>query len=792
MGNLDFLLQKKGDRQWGTAHKTELKLKSGNYRIAAKGDTSIDVAVTITFEGDDGAGNPLVKTQTRAKRTNARGLLAILPFTNLRPGQWTITCQSLDAANPWEKSLELSIFEAIAKPKNFRPLPLPPNPNLFSFEGSLSLSPDATSTPIGADTEESVLERSLAKLLATGNDALSADALRSVVESNFQDLDEQASEDEDTEDWSDTQTAAGLLQGSLQELEELLQQELEPIWQEMDWAAKQQAAIASNEPVVVDPPCIAIRLSQNLVTWQQGQPVIVTGELQDIEPIPALYQNALAHLKLRLTLINPQNAQQQVTVEQEITPPTFPQSFRQVLAIDPDWHTLAVIGEIVLMADVHPAVIFATQSFHLVADYQAIAAQIKLPEVPPEDEALLQGDASTLSVPNPVIIAETVSRSEGGSSILPPKLKTNGGQGAIAPELPAFMQTPKRSDDGIGEAVLEDNPRDEQAEQKSVPALPGGDRPIAFTDLTTTPQSGTPKSESAEPEIPYPFVYEPEEPTSEESAPQPTVEETPEDNADLDWNSRFFQRLNTMATEVGDSSWLEEPNAPEPSAPESVVILQNDVMVTKPLMAMPVDLDGAEPTAASPTDREVVVEAEPSRQTMEIVVDSLWDEQEKEQEAPETPATQPAYDASGLLYPQAFLVPPPGEENVNPSAIARREPVPEPILSLSKPEYQAEDMAVVRVTLPPHPDRLYVKLWLQDRQTRNLLSGPYQLTDFTPDKQGNAETLMQISIPPGSIEVRFEAIAINPRYQEESRKVGVDRRVIPKNVSEIDWDDFGV
>ncbi|NJN74488.1 MAG: hypothetical protein HC799_17695 [Limnothrix sp. RL_2_0] len=101
-------------------------------------------------------------------------------------------------------------------------------------------------------------------------------------------------------------------------------------------------------------------------------------------------------------------------------------------------------------------------------------------------------------------------------------------------------------------------------------------------------------------------------------------------------------------------------------------------------------------------------------------------------------------------------------------------------------------MAVVRVTLPPYPDRLYVKLWMQDRQTRNLLAGPHQLTDFTVNRDGNLETLMQMQIPLGSTEVRFEAIAINPRHRIESRKVGVDRRVSPSNVSEINWDDIGV
>ena len=102
MGNWDFLLQKTGDHQWGTAHKSDLNLKAGSYRIAAKGDPSIDVAVTVEFISETAAETDDPKVQTRAKRTNAKGLLAIVPFTDFRPGQWTITCQSLDPENPWD------------------------------------------------------------------------------------------------------------------------------------------------------------------------------------------------------------------------------------------------------------------------------------------------------------------------------------------------------------------------------------------------------------------------------------------------------------------------------------------------------------------------------------------------------------------------------------------------------------------------------------------------------------------------------------------------------------------
>ncbi|OKH18587.1 hypothetical protein [[Limnothrix rosea] IAM M-220] len=792
MGNWDFLLQKKGDRQWGTAHKSDLKLKAGNYRIAAKGDASVDVAVTVQFVSAAASADEPPKVQSRAKRTNAKGLLAIVPFTQFKPGQWTITCQSLDVDNPWEKTLSIYVKEAIAKPKTFRPLPLPPNPNLFSFDGSLNLNEKTSAAAVEteqSETEETVLDRSLAKLMATQNgDPAATENLKATVASTLQDLEESpAVEDAEPEDWRDTETAAGLLQGSLQELDDLLKAELEPIWQEMDKAAQERVPAPEAEPS--KPDFLTIVLEQHVLTWQGDRPVVITGELQATKDIPEQYQPALRQVKLRFQLVNPQNAQQQVTVEQQLNDPQLPHGFRQIIAVDPQWQTLAIVGEIDVVTNEQPPQILATQSLHLVADYQAIAANIQLPEVPPEDESLLEesSDPRGIDLPEPetFIVAEKVVETGPNGSILPPKLHHQERTTPHTPELPTFMQTPAKAEEPpMGEAVLEDSANSENIAssveiEPEIPALPGGDAPVVMQGRSPANDDHHGTATVDPDDIPYPFVLSPEETgtatTSEGQQPEtvsPEVTANIEESEaeattgvpDLDWNSRFFQRLNTMASEGENSAWLEE--AQQHKDNDSVVIFQKDVMAMEPLV---------------PEQQE-----EELPDTMEIVVDSLWDETE-EVTTPTNPV-EPSYDASGLPYPTEFV----DKTTATDGAIQSSQPVPEPVLSLSKPEYRSEDMAVVRVTLPPYGDRLYVKLWLQDRQTRSILGGPYQLTDFTPNQDGDAETLMQVPIPQGAMEVRFEAIAINPRLQQESRKVGVDRHVIPRNFSEMNWDDLEV
>ncbi|NJN74487.1 MAG: hypothetical protein HC799_17690 [Limnothrix sp. RL_2_0] len=561
MGNWDFLLQKKGDRQWGTAHKSTLKLKAGEYRLAAQGDISIDVAITIAFESQNTANTATANSQTRVKRTNAKGLLAIIPFTPLKPGTWTITCQSIDDNNPWETSLCLQILAATpTKPQAFRPLPLPPNPNLFSFEGSLPQDQQDDNKPL--DTEETVLGRSLAKLMAARGETATSESLKDMVEATLQDMEDTAETTDDLDDWSGDEGTSDLLQSSLQELDALLQADLEPVWQEMDQAAQQQTS-ATTETPVPQPDFLGIALAQNVHIWSGDRPVVLRGNLTELDPVPAAFQGQLTDLILRFVLRNPQNSDQLLEVTQSISAAHLPESFRQELLVNPTLPTLAIVGEIFLETNAPQPTVLAVQSFNLIADYQAIAASVKLPEPPPEDEALLNENDVSLDAPiagaSP-IIAETVPPEPRQPSILPPKLRTQPSSEPHTPELPSFMQ-PAEVEDPMEEAVLEES----WSEESNMLALPGGEDPVILgeriPDAATTDKITTVDAN----EIPYPFVLDAESEAVQTPAPEETesAEVEPEPKADLDWNSRFFTRLNTLAAETEDSSWLEEEE-PEP------------------------------------------------------------------------------------------------------------------------------------------------------------------------------------------------------------------------------------
>jgi hypothetical protein len=171
----------------------------------------------------------------------------------------------------------------------------------------------------------------------------------------------------------------------------------------------------------------------------------------------------------------------------------------------------------------------------------------------------------------------------------------------------------------------------------------------------------------------------------------------------------------------------------------------------------------------------------PSR--LELLVDDLSKEEEEDQEeansgTPETlepESLEPTkYDASGLPYPEtrsSYLQALPQDQ--------LWEEIPEPVLILPKSEFTPGESVLVTVRLPAYPGSIYIKLWLQDLQTHMLIGGPYLLVDLMPDQRGWLEGMKKIKIPEGTMDLKFEAIAIDPQQQQESRKVGITTVVLP-------------
>ncbi|MBP0000365.1 MAG: hypothetical protein J7641_15440 [Cyanobacteria bacterium SID2] len=113
------------------------------------------------------------------------------------------------------------------------------------------------------------------------------------------------------------------------------------------------------------------------------------------------------------------------------------------------------------------------------------------------------------------------------------------------------------------------------------------------------------------------------------------------------------------------------------------------------------------------------------------------------------------------------------------STISEEQPLPTPELVVPTGNLTVERPIVVKARLPQMPTRVFVKLWIYDRQNQALLDGPRWLTDFFAIEGGQMETAIQLSIPRGGLEIQFEAVSVEMETERESYKVTVSRRAFP-------------
>ncbi|WP_024546418.1 hypothetical protein [Picosynechococcus sp. NKBG15041c] len=486
-------------------------------------------------------------------------------------------------------------------------------------------------------------------------------------------------------------------------------------------------------------PC-HFQLAQTIYSWHGPQDIILQGEIHGSVATPT------AAGILTVSLRDPESATVVATETQAIALGSFPQSFVQSITPPALGQALVLLGELTLNSQTGE--LLGAQTFSLVADYQAIAARLE-----PQETATLSSPnpvtpSKPLKLPIPEVSATPRKPAPAEPSILPPKLKSPGKKTSPGLDLPNFVSAPSPVPEPPGEAIapeMSDPPS--LTEQPEVPQAPES------PDLPTRPGS---------------FLDDLPEPTAPPESPGESLD--PDPAADLDWNSRFFTRLNALVSEGNDSHWLvsHPPAPPKPMEIEAAkeTELSSEAPTAETDMAK--TKAGAAPTpGAKPFPR------------LEIVVDSLWDEIMESPEVVSDNGERP--EVLELSSPEASA--PTESENKPDFSI-----VPEPQLLLDKANYQVGEIARVQVTLPSAGDRLYVKLWLRDRQTRELLAGPFQLTDFTPKLGGQFQGQQMLPLPPGTLEVRFEAIAIDPRSQQESRRATFDCRVLPDLAADtIDW-----
>ena len=295
---------------------------------------------------------------------------------------------------------------------------------------------------------------------------------------------------------------------------------------------------------------------------------------------------------------------------------------------------------------------------------------------------------------------------------------------------------------------------------------------------------------SARLESPESFIVDPSQPSDSETA----TESGEVDSAfqALNLQDRFWSRLNSLAIDTEFLEWLKA-EVPPADSEESLQESDRELDPAEFDESMWQEADDVFAVTEDSPPLELPHRSEDAiEQSSWLGVAGEWDAQEIVVDDEElTVVREEAEVEAGVTSEQdtarateASAIP------EGASLLDLESPLPTPNLSVPASELIAGNPIMVRVKLSPHAARLGVKLWLQDRQSRSLLDGPRWLMDLLPNRAGELETLTQLTVPFGSTEIRFEAIAVDVQTQRESQKVAVDCMVLPPDLPRISLDEF--
>ncbi len=318
---------------------------------------------------------------------------------------------------------------------------------------------------------------------------------------------------------------------------------------------------------------------------------------------------------------------------------------------------------------------------------------------------------------------------------------------------------------------------------------PATDSQISDSDLAQLWETPEPEISSAEVPVAEPVVDEPVEVDNAFQA--------------LKIQDRFWLRLNSLAADIGLSEWLKSDVSPSsnPADVEKVTQQPNpeQLLVDFDESMWEEESDDLDSAIAPPAELQPpplmisnAPEEDLSDQPPLLDVSKIdWTAQEivvDDEDFPTPEQSERKDELSGLVYQPLSLSSQPKSGFLSSRQLEL--PLPAPTVLIPTSELATGETVTVRVKLPPHPARLCIKLWIQDRQSRSLLDGPRWLVDLIPDGAGLMEAMTQLTVPFGSVEIRFEAIAVDLDSQRESHKVSVDCVVLPSDLLSLSLDEF--
>ncbi|CAD5980504.1 hypothetical protein PCC9214_04663 [Planktothrix tepida] len=684
MASWEFLVQKEGDNTWLTLESPDVEILEGRYRMVARsGYTNTSIDVRIIYQ-DFEALPPVQQVQTRTLTTNSEGLMVVMPYTSLKPGNWQFSCSpqltSGLLSTVGKRTIQLRVLpvdlEDLDQPFEETQ---PPTVNIIPTESvDIEVTPEPSPKIVQFPTSRS----------------------NPVAEPPQP----QASTPE---------TPLSLVEESPQPL----------------------------QPVETLLNALHLSLDQDSFVARLGQPVILWGRIElpiasPSQPSTSVYP-VLPSCELQFRLRDPQTAEPLFEVSQPLRFSDFPLSFSGVVYIPFECKTRLILGEVIFS---HDGVPVTTQSFNVVTQVEHLLEAIDQGFGTQQDQEdfpdLSTLDLGVLELPD---LSDNIKTAQSPSAepfapeistILPPKIHPSGtdSRPSTPLDLPTFGQS-------------------STTQEVQTPGVPVSEDLSISVETSESTSTDIPVSISPLPiPVPDPIV---ESAPITKPKPDPEVQQAFQA---LDLNNRFWSRLNSLAQDQEWSQWVKRANVnPLPEIPFNAAT--NIVKRS----------DHDKQDACSPVFSEVI---HPQEELEEIVVDD---------EPLESPS---AFFSKRKLGKETK----PETSTTNqpiPYVLSEDQPVPDPEIEVLATEIISGRLVKVRVRLPDGLPRIYVKVWLFDRQTRSVVDGPRWLTEFSPNGFDQIETTIDLEVPYSSLEVLFEAISVEMQTQRESNKITIERSVNP-------------
>lgn len=781
----EFLLQKEGDHTWLPLESAKVEILEGRYRVMAHSSRiNAPVEVRISHLLLDRMP-PKRRVLKRMGQINAHGLMVVLPFTQLQPGTWEVQCTNPDVMDTllgetWQHAIQLRVVsheDEVGESWD--------EDESWSDQDTYPRFGDTESAPPLSTVGMTAMPEGAEPIIASADAAVDDDFQRELEALSQQVLDTVFEDLDVTQGLSRSESRPPLPEARSSDLRAL------PI------AALAPHGGASGVVLDGSVPEIKVVLGQQAYMAQAGQSLLITGSVESA--IPQQDAVGLESARIHLCLLDPQTSDLLAEQVLEISPQPLPAEFSVSIQVPTQADTHLFVGEVALYDWAQPPRCLAIQQFTVtvgLADLlTAIANQAENqdlfaldfathgtegesePEPEPEpdqplppkviDLPLSQSPPSPplnlpqvpLQLPNPAprTPQSTVYLPSFGLNLPPQIARPEDVSNIQSPKLPGFVARPTIPQPPPEDALAAPS-IDETVSPDAISAR-AEDWLAAEADQTDPVEPSSLSSEPSPSPVPAPPWMEDQAVEATLPAPeplQPPHVDPPEATSTTDaafkalnLRERFWSRLNSLAVEAHQAAAelkaaIAEAGVsiePEPSAPT---------------------LPTPEPPPAVEPERP------PSWLGQEVVV---YDEPEPDIGIP------PAAASTG----EAEYQPIPDED---------APPVPIPTIELPHSELIAGEVITIGVSVPSHSQRLYAKLWVSDLQTRMLADEPRWLMELVPNEDGRLETTLQLQVPHGCLEARFEAIAIEMVSQRESYKAIVDRTILPSNLPSNSLDEF--